>query len=58
MKNSPIKKIKSSNLNTDARNGQDVFFMSLEEARNAISDKYEFLANRYEQQFPKHKGLS
>jgi hypothetical protein len=26
----------------------DVFWMSLEEAKNAISDKYEFLVDRYE----------
>jgi hypothetical protein len=27
----------------------DVFWMSLEEAKEAISDKYEFLVERYEQ---------
>jgi hypothetical protein len=35
-----------------------IFYMSLEEAKAAIMDKYEFLADRYEQQYPKHKGLS
>ena len=58
MGRSRIRKIKSTNLNQDRRDGQDVFYMSLEEAKRAISDKYEFLADRYEQQFPKHKGLS
>jgi hypothetical protein len=37
---------------------QDIFYMSLEEAKAALTDKYEFLADRYEQKFPKHKGLS
>jgi len=36
----------------------DVFYMSLEEAKQAIADKYEFLAERYEQKFPKHKGIT
>lgn len=35
-----------------------VFFMSMEEAKAAIMDKYEFLAERYEQQYPKHKGIT
>ncbi len=51
-------KIKATNVNQDGRGTQDVFYLSLEEAKRAISDKYEFLAERYEQQFPKHKGLS
>ncbi|HSX41354.1 MAG TPA: hypothetical protein VLF21_01825 [Candidatus Saccharimonadales bacterium] len=31
----------------------DVFYMSLEEAKNFIADKYEFLAERIERQKPK-----
>lgn len=37
--------------------GQDrdneVFYMSLEEAKNFIADKYEFLAERHERRQPK-----
>ncbi len=33
----------------------DVFWMSLEEAKQAISDKYEYLAERYERRKPKSK---
>lgn len=33
----------------------DVFWMSLEEAKQAIADKYEFLAERYERRYPKEK---
>lgn len=36
----------------------DVFYMSPDEARRALEQKYEFLAERYEQKFPKHKGVS
>ncbi|HEY2004272.1 MAG TPA: hypothetical protein VGH44_04110 [Candidatus Saccharimonadia bacterium] len=35
-----------------------VFYMSPDEARRALEQKYEFLAERYEQKFPKHKGIS
>lgn len=31
----------------------EVFWMSLEEAKKAIADKYEFLAERYERRYPK-----
>ena len=31
----------------------EVFWMSLEEAKRAIADKYEFLAERYERRYPK-----
>jgi hypothetical protein len=31
----------------------EVFWMSLEEAKRAISDKYEFLVDRYDRQKPK-----
>ena len=58
MGRSRTRKIKSINVSQEGREGQDVFYLSLEEAKRAISDKYEFLAERYEQQFPKHKGLS
>ncbi|HSH31616.1 MAG TPA: hypothetical protein VK963_03030 [Candidatus Saccharimonadales bacterium] len=35
------------------REGGDVFWMSLEEAKQAINDKYEFLVDRYETRKPK-----
>jgi hypothetical protein len=31
--------------------------MSLEEAKRAIADKYEFLVDRYERQSPKANGV-
>jgi len=36
----------------------DVFYMSPDEAKRALEQKYEFLAERYERKFPKYKGLS
>jgi hypothetical protein len=33
---------------TQKKEESDVFWMSLEEAKQAISDKYEFLVDRYE----------
>ena len=36
----------------------DVFYMSPDEAKRALEQKYEFLAERYERKFPKHKGLA
>lgn len=57
MGRSRIRKIKAVN-NQPQQGTQDIFYMSLEEAKAAIADKYEFLAERYEQKFPKHKGLS
>lgn len=32
--------------------------MNLEEAKAAIAHKYEFLEDRYERKYPKHKGLA
>jgi hypothetical protein len=58
MGRSRTRKIKSTSTHQEGRGTQDVFYVSLEEAKRAISDKYEFLAERYEQHFPKHKGLS
>lgn len=49
MSNSRGRKLKS--LNQD-RN-EEVFFMSLEEAKSFIADKYDFLAERYERKYPK-----
>ncbi len=57
MGRSRIRKIKSNTTQTQTE-VNDVFYMSLEEAKAAIADKYEFLAERYEQKYPKHKGLS
>ena len=31
----------------------EVFWMSLDEAKQAIAEKYEFLAERYERRYPK-----
>jgi hypothetical protein len=36
----------------------DVFWMSLEEAKQAIVDKYEFLAERYERKLSRGKGIT
>lgn len=36
------------------RANADVFWLSLEEAKQAIADKYEVLAERYERRYPKH----
>jgi hypothetical protein len=33
----------------------EVFWMSLEEAKKAIADKYDYLAERYERRYPKDK---
>lgn len=55
---SRIRKIKSTNMSQYQPESNDIFFMSLEEAKAAISDKYEQLAERYEVQYPKHKGIT
>ena len=57
MGRSRIRKIKSAS-GLDSTESNDVFYMSLEEAKRAIADKYEFLAERYETKFPKHKGIT
>jgi hypothetical protein len=51
-------KIKSANIQSEQQDLYDVFYMSPDEARRALEQKYEFLAERYEQRFPKHKGVS
>ncbi len=58
MGRSRTQKIKRSHSPQPQVDVQDIFYMSLEEAKAALTDKYEFLADRYEQKFPKHKGLS
>ena len=55
---SRIRKIKSSNVQAQQQDLYDVFYMSPDEARRALEQKYEFLAERYERRFPKHKGIS
>ena len=55
---SRIRKIKSSNVQAQEGDLYDVFYMSTDEARRALEQKYEFLAERYEQKFPKYKGIS
>ena len=57
MGRSRIRKIKPTTAQFQG-DQDDIFYMSLEEAKQVIGDKYEFLADRYEQQFPKHKGMS
>ncbi len=59
MGHSRIRKIKSVK-SPDMRSHDlfDVFYMSTDEARRALEQKYEFLADRYEQRFPKYKGIS
>ena len=56
MGSSRIRKIKSQNV--QEQDLYTVFYMSPEEARKALEQKYEFLADRFEQKFPKHKGLT
>ena len=58
MGKSRIRKIRSNTSDYQFEQSADVFYMSLEEAKQAIADKYEFLAERYEQKYPKHKGIS
>jgi hypothetical protein len=55
---SRTKKIKSSNIQAQQQDLYDVFYMSPDEAKRALEQKYEFLAERYEQRFPKYKGIS
>jgi len=55
---SRIRKIKSMNIQAQEQDMFDVFYMSPNEARRALEQKYEFLAERFEQKFPKHKGIS
>lgn len=57
MGSSRIRKIKSQNVNRE-QGLYDVFYMSPEEAKRALEQKYEFLAERFERKFPKHKGLT
>ena len=57
MSRSRTKKVKSTTGQTEVET-EDVFFMDLQEVREALSTKYEYLAERYEQKFPKHKGIS
>jgi len=55
---SRTRKIKSSSVQAQEQSLYDVFYMSPDEARRALEQKYEFLAERYEQKFPKYKGIS
>lgn len=47
--NSRGSKVKSRNQKLEG----DVFWMNLEEAKQAIADKYEYLGDRYEVKTPK-----
>lgn len=58
MGRSRIRKIKSVNVQSQTQDMYDVFYMSPDEAKRALEQRYEFLADRYEQKFPKHKGLA
>ena len=58
MGRSRIRKIKSQNVQVQQQDLYDVFYMSPDEARRALEQKYEFLSERYEEKFPKHKGLT
>jgi hypothetical protein len=53
---SRIRKIKSQHVQAESQ--FDVFYMSPEEAKRALEQKYEFLEERFERKFPKHKGLT
>lgn len=52
MSKSRGRKIKAT---STGRPDNEVFWMSLEEAKRAIADKYEFLAERYERRYPRDK---
>lgn len=41
-------------LKSNPHEEEALFYMSLEEAKEAIASKYEFLAERYERAKPKH----
>ncbi len=56
MSQSRIRKIRSSA--AAQQDLYDVFYMSPEEAKRALEQKYEFLADRYATRYPKHKGLN
>ena len=58
MGSSRIRKIKSQNIQVEEEGLYNVFYMSPEEAKKALEQKYEFLAERFERKFPKHKGLA
>ena len=58
MSRSRIRKIKSDNVQVSQQDLYDVFYMSPDEAKRALEQKYEFLAERYERKFPKHRGLA
>lgn len=58
MGRSRVQKIKSRNVQVGVEDPYDVFYMSPDEAKKALEQKYEFLADRYERKFPKHKGLT
>ncbi len=34
---------------------ENVFWMSLEEAKRVIAEQYDYLADRYDRRYPKHK---
>jgi hypothetical protein len=55
---SRTRKIKQSSSQLETQGGDDVFFMDLQEVREVLASKYEYLAERYENKFPKHKGIS
>jgi hypothetical protein len=55
---SRIRKIKTENIQSQQQDLYDVFYMSPDEAKKALEQKYEFLSERYESKFPKHKGLT
>ena len=57
MGRSRIRKIKANNVQVQ-QDLYDVCYMSPDEAKKALEQKYEFLADRFESKFPKHRGLS
>jgi hypothetical protein len=58
MGRSKTRKLKNTNTIQAQQDLYDVFYMSPDEARRALEQKYEFLAERYEERFPKYKGVS
>lgn len=58
MGRSRIRKIKSENVQGQQQDLYDVFYMSPDEAKRALEQKYEFLVERYERKFSKTKGAT
>ena len=48
MRGDQVSKSRGSRVKGLGKSDPDIFYMSLDEAKRAITDKYEFLVDRYE----------